>query len=146
MQSDQPLFSRFDFPGNVRMAPERLAEAVERLPDGELLKGTVEELAERLVREHMYEMPGLDVDKTRQAEGEVEVDVSRDPRRAGFGRGPLIIKATEYRFYIPFRGPAEMFEAKPSTFGGRRPRAHVDRGEVVIRILNTDSSLDAAGI
>ena len=147
MRDRESLFCKYDFPGNVRLAPEKLSTAVEQLPDGELMATNLDPLVDRLVRAHMFEIPTLSPDKVETDEGEVQIDVSHDPHRVMFGRnGPVYIKATEYRFYVPFKGQKDAFLAKPSTWNMNPPYADVEEKEIIIRVVKHQDSQDAAAI
>ncbi len=147
MRDREPLFYKFDFPANVRHAPEKLTAAVEKLSDKELMADNLDPLIDQLVRSHMFEIPVLSPDKVETDEGEVQIDVSHDPRRAMFRHdGPVHIKATEYRFYVPFKGQRDAFFAKPSTWNMDPPYADVEVGEIVIRVIKHEERQDAAAI
>lgn len=147
MQDREPLFQKYDFAANVRQAPERLAAAVDELSDAALMTDNVNELIDRLVRDHMFEVPVLSPDKVETDEGEVQIDVSHDPRRAIFRHdGPVYIKATEYRFYVPYVGQRDAFFCHPSSFDFSPPYADVEQGEIVIRVTKHDERQDAAAI
>lgn len=148
MRDRKPLFCQYDFGAAVRAATERIAEAANGVPDHELMAEDVEPLINRLVRDHIFEIPVLSPEKVETDEGEVEVDVSRDPRRAFFGDRdrPFYVKMAEYRFYVPFAGQKDAFFAKPSTWDMNPPYAEVEEHEIVIRVVKHDDRMDAAAI
>ncbi len=148
MRDREPLFNKYDFPANVRQAPEKLATAVDALPDSALMTDNVDPLVERLVRDHMFEIPVLSPDKVETDEDEVQIDVSHDPRRALFRHhdGPVYIKATEYRFYVPYVGQRDAFHCHPSSYDFSPPYADVEQSEIVIRVTKHDERQDAAAI
>lgn len=148
MRDREPLFYKFDFPANVRAATEKIAAAADMIPDHELMADNVEPLVNRLVRDHMFDIPVLSPDKVEADEGEIEVDVSHDRHRALFHvyGEPHYVKMTEYRFYVPYKGQRDAFFAKPSTWNMSPPYADVEAKEIVIRIIKHDEQQDAATI
>src|SRR5690606_7428243 len=115
-------------------------------PDRELMTDNVDQLSDRLVRDHMFEIPALSPDKVETDEGEVQIDVSHDPRRAIFRDGPVYIKATEYRFYVPYVGQKDAFFCQPSSYDFNPPYADVEDREIVIRVTKHNDRQDAASI
>lgn len=146
MRNREPLFQKYDFPANVRHAPEKLLATVDELSDHELMTDNVDQLIDRLVRDHMFEIPVLSPDKVETDEGEVQIDVSHDPRRAIFRDGPVYIKATEYRFYVPYVGQRDAFFCHPSSYDFSPPYADVGDREITIRVTKHNDRQDAASI
>lgn len=147
MREKEMLFHKYDFAANIRAAPERLREAVGRLTDSELSAQDMEPLVERLVREHMFEVPAIAPEKVTVDEREIELDVSGDGRRVIFDRGrPFYIKATEYRFFVPFTGQRDIFFCRPSTYDLSPPYAEFEGDELVVGVIKSSEKMDAAAV
>jgi hypothetical protein len=140
------LFHTHDFSAYLHYAPDKLAEVVDALDDRDLIADSQDEVIDRLVREHTPSIPVLRRDEITTDEREVQLDVRRDPRRGGFGGGPLYVRATEYLFYVPFTGDKECFFARPSTYTLSAIRAEVTETELVIPVLNSDRESNPAAI
>jgi len=147
MRDREPLFQKYDFAANVRHAPEKLAAAVDELSDDQLMTDDVDRLIDRLVQDHMFEIPVLSPERVETDEGEVQIEISHDPRRAIFRHdGPVYVKATEYRFYVPYTGQRDAFFCHPSSYDFSPPYADVEKNEIVIRVTKHDDRQDAAAI
>jgi hypothetical protein len=72
----------------------------------------------------------------------VEIDVSHDFRRAVFPGEPALVRGTRIVIEVPFEGDRNLWDVRPSTFGGGYPEIDI-RGDVVqITIQFSDDTAD----
>lgn len=144
MTSPNLLFHKYDFSEICRNVPVKVKKAADELSEQELMDGTEEEVAERLVNDHSIEVPLLNLEKLARTVEEVDQDVSHDPRRMMFDQtGPCYVKATQISFKVPFTGNSEVFFCRPSTWTLNPPRAEVEDDCIVISIIRTDHDKEA---
>lgn len=86
----------------------------------------------------------LKEDQVQIDQNEAQVDVSRDPyRMIPDPSQPFYVKGTSVDFYIPFEGDAALFACQPSSFSLSPPRGQVNKGELILRYVQTDANADA---
>jgi hypothetical protein len=130
------LFAKYDFHSALRNAPLQLVKAIEGMTDSEL-----EDAAsiDTLVAAHSITVPVLDTDAVTPSEHEVDVDVRHDPGRFVLDRNrACYVKMTAIDFRVPFRGEADVFRCRPSTFSMNPPRAQIDDSAIVVRVVRQD--------
>ncbi len=132
---------------------KQLSEAITSAP--EKLSGFPDdEVIQQYVSRFELEVPTLSEDAMSMSEREVDIDVSRDPRRLFFEGHPdgFYIKGTEVTVHIPFVGEPDMFRVRPNMWSSVMPRGHVDGQELLLRFRfphdsppsNLKSELDRA--
>lgn len=125
------LFSQFDMFSvlenqkvSMRKEIAVASQALAARPDDEVL--------DSFVKKFSVEVPTLKVEQISTSDQEIDVDVSRDPRRFIRDASPFYIKGTEISVHIPFTGEYELFEARPSTFTLSPPRGEIRKSELLL--------------
>lgn len=92
-----------------------------------LLNVSEEDFCQYLIRKHTIHPPVLKVEDIYAYEPvEVDIDVSRDPRRAIYDRSrPFYVKGTRVTIEVPFDGEEDLFDFRPSSFDSCPPRGVV---------------------
>jgi hypothetical protein len=88
------------------------------MPPATVLDGEVDDLAAKLAKKHSVDVPVLNDEGTHVKQSEVDIDISRDPRRDFWGDAPHSARGVEINFFVPFTGDAAMFEVQPNTSQG----------------------------
>lgn len=140
------LFSKYDFNAALRSASDGIKNSVGALPDNELMATDLDALIERLTKKHDIAVPTLDLNGITVDEGEVDIDVSRNPAYGFFDDRQQSVKRTEFRFYVPFSGEKDVFYCQPSRYSLNYPQADVRSNEIIVRIIRHDPKADAATI
>ncbi len=113
----------------IASAPERLANR----PDDEVVS--------EYVARYKLDVPTLLDSEMTMSEREIDVDVSRDPRRMFIERGrPFYLKGTEITVHIPFKGEADLFRVQPNFFSSSMPRGTIQGQELLIRFTFPNDS------
>lgn len=86
-----------------------------------------------------FDIPRLLRDKIERDTKEFDVDVSGNPNLNPFGdRGPILRKAAEITFYVPYDGDGDIFLIRPSQHTLNPPRGSVQGGELTLTYVRTD--------
>jgi len=131
----------------VETQRQAVAKAINELDANEILQQPFDDLVAALVHKFRLDMPTLHRERTVQLETvEVDIDVSHDPMRAIIpGRGPYIVKGSNFRIAIPFTGEAVLFKYGTSPYPYINPIVgEVEDDQVILR-FQTDRP-DAARI
>ncbi|HXH62439.1 MAG TPA: hypothetical protein VNI20_13915 [Fimbriimonadaceae bacterium] len=116
------LFDSFSFRSRLQEQVQAAVDAVAVLTDAELVDGTTSDVADRLFKAHLPDLPRLDpVGITKSTE------MAHTESRPVYGFGAATASATMPKtsvvaFYVPFTGEPKWFEAIPSQAIGDRPR------------------------
>lgn len=128
-----------DVVGQLRQSLKRELDA---LDSQRILATPVDDLVAQLVNEFTLNVPVLRRDAIQQLPSEeIDIDVSRDPRRIFMSRGPHYAKGTALYIAVPFDGDPALFKYPSSSFGLRV------EGEVVantIVLMHCAEQADAA--
>jgi len=123
---------------------EKLRPAIEGVPAAELRARPLEEIVSRVVDEFRLDVPVLDRTRTYQLENEeIDVDVSRDPRRFFASPGPHYVKGIALRVAIPFTGDSQLFRYGTTHYNGPIP-ADVVGQTVVLTFRCEEPDAEAA--
>lgn len=130
--SSKPLFSEGELRRFLDDRIERAKADVEAVPAQRLLGADEAVLADELLQRHTLHLPSVRWDAREVHEPrEVDVDVSRERDRAGFGRDrQLIAKGVEIPMVVPFEGDPELFRHHPNRYGAGPPYASVRGNEL----------------
>jgi hypothetical protein len=92
-----------------------------------------DEVVEEFLQTFSVIVPELDELRMQTSECEVDIDVSRDPRRHFFEDHPngFYIKGTEITVHIPFSGEAILFDVRPNMWSTSMPRGRVSGQELL---------------
>jgi hypothetical protein len=109
-----------------------LRKEIESYEKNYVLSASEEDLCQYLISKYVLEAPKIHEDKMYVYDSaDVDIDVSRDPRRAIFGRTrPSYVKGTKITIAIPFEGDGDLFHYRPSTFTYSPPRGEIVGQEV----------------
>lgn len=144
MPQTKNLFNDFDVHNVRRGLLDAAKKAVNELSDDQLMAGSIEEVAERLVASFTPAVPELDLERAKPNQREVDFDVRHDPLRLVLDRSqPCYVKATEVSVKVPFIGDADFFRCQPSTFSNISPRGIVDDDHIIVAVTRTDHNKDA---
>ena len=100
------LFDSFSFRSRLQEQVQAAVDAVAVLTDAELVDGTTSDVADRLFKAHLPDLPRLD-----------PVGITKSTEMAHTEP-----KTSVVAFYVPFTGEPKWFEAIPSQAIGDRPR------------------------
>ena len=140
-----PLFNRVDIFALIEHQKLEVKKAFQNVTNAELDADPVA-VAAGLIEEFSINVPVLDEEKKYALTKEVQVDVSRDPRRRIFNRSrPFHIAGTEVRIVVPFQGDAGLFEVRPTMFTLNPPFGEIRDHELHLVYELTDAAFDAEG-
>jgi len=138
------LFSRANIFDVLEHQKQMLKADVSRLDSSVFRDMPEEQLVHDFAAKYKLEVPVLEEDKAYMSYREMDVDVSRDPMRIIFDRSnPFYIKGTEITVRVPFKGDANMFQVRPSTFHMNPPRGIVHANEIHLIYVRTDNNASA---
>lgn len=121
---------------------DRAIAEIEALENDYVLKASASELEQYYVSEVMLDPLVLDSNAhhIERQEG-IQLDVSGDFRRGGFGDGPIAVKGTRLYIAVPYSGEASLWRIRPSIFStGGYPKLDVREDAVVFQIEFPDDS------
>jgi len=144
--SQEYLFNGPDITAVIESQKAKLKQRVQDIPRDTLLNASEHDLVEALVEEARLDVPVLkDDDRYLEHKGEVQVDVTGDPRFMGpIGGRPVYRAGNENIIVVPFEGDADFFNIRPNRFTSAPPRAKIGKGELLLRYVRMDH--DAAAI
>jgi hypothetical protein len=139
----QVLFAKYDIYDVIESQKRRLREAYTRLTDDEAIdEGGIQ----RIKSEYTLDVPVLKTDEMYCVEGNIKVDVSRNPNRIFLsGTGRVMEDATELIVHIPFNGDPGVFNIAPSAYNSRIAEGVVEGHEVLLRTIVIDGGSDVQG-
>lgn len=140
----KPLFSDEDLSGFLRKRSDEAKAAIDAIPSDEVATVPVDELVERIQSRYSLAPPELQTDQAEVIPEEVRVDVQRDMRFGGFGKGrPVLAEGYRITIVMPFTGDALLFRYRPSTFSSTIPYAKVVGNELHIVAQGTYADRDS---
>jgi hypothetical protein len=101
---------------------------INQLSDKEIEGPNLELQISQITSRNMLNVPVLSTGKDDISFDTEEIEVQKDPFQSIF---PGTRKTTKYLFSVPFKGDAELFEYKPSTYSSSLPAATVVGKELV---------------
>ena len=109
-----------------------LKKEIEDYDTNYILNVSEEDFCQYLISKYVLEIPIIHEDKIYVYDTtEVDIDVSKDPRRAIFDRSrPVYIKGTRVTIAVPFEGDEGLFQYTPSTFTYNPPRGETVGQEI----------------
>jgi hypothetical protein len=142
--NDEPLFNKYDIFSVVRGRTETVKKRVQSIPADTLLNASEQDLVQALLDEFHLNVPIIKDDEIHIADsGEIQIDVSRDPRRMIFSSGPVYMPGNKTVIAVPFDGDAEFFRVQPQSYSLSPPRAQIDKGELLLSYVGTDPNAEA---
>jgi hypothetical protein len=126
----------FDFLGKLG---EQMRAEIDQYGSDYVLKVSLDDLTLYLTDKFKLEPVSLLRDQTHIGEsGDTKLDVSNNPRYAGFDRGqPCFAPATFAVFVVPFTGDARLLRHRPSRFNYNLPRGRIEGQELRFRYTRT---------
>lgn len=120
------MFNKLDIFSVMENQKKALRAAILAAP--EPTSATLDEaVTSKFVSDFEINAPILDIPRMELEEEEVDIDVSRDPRRyIRDSSRPFHIKGTRIVVHVPFTGDRELFDVRPSTYALSPPRGTVD--------------------
>ena len=119
------LFSKYDLTLVLENQHKQLREHINKLAEDYVLSVSESDLAAHLIDKYSIEPITLG-EPFIASSGEVNIDVSHDPMRGGYGLGrPIIVKGMQVHIKVPFTGDGQLFWCQPSSFTLSPPRAVV---------------------
>jgi len=138
----QLLFNRVDVFSVSEHCKQELKKTFQKVSNEEIDSDPIA-VAARLIEDFSLDVPVLAEDKKYATTKEVQVDVSRDPRRFITDRSrPFYIAGTEIRIIVPFQGDPGMFGVQPSSFTLNPPRGEITGHELHLAYQITDPTFD----
>lgn len=138
------MFAQGDLHAVLEHQKAQVKEAVQKLQPDYLLNVNEQELAASLVSEMELIVPTLREEEIHIASHEeTDVDVSHDPMRFGYGRGPFYIKGNKTVIAVPFDGDAGFFKIQPSTYNMNPPRGQIVGQEIHLTYVKSDQDAQA---
>lgn len=126
------LFSGNSFFDYLQLRDQHLKNAVRALSKEKLETNTDDEIIEYFKSLYSIENINLLIDQIEAKTSEIEVDVSQDQMRFTRERSePYYIKGIKVEYFIPFEGPKDLFQFRPSSFTMSYPEVEIRSNELV---------------
>jgi hypothetical protein len=144
MSRDDYLFSTHDLRRVCENVERQMFDAIDELPEKQLLGANPDELAKYFAQAHSLALPVLLEDQITVDPVETQRDVSGDPSRV-FSRdeGPFYVPATRFDYYVPFEGDAGLLRCQGNQIPMNPPRAQVEGNDLVLSYVREDHNADA---
>src|SRR5450432_638909 len=143
--SQRILFLRLSIFDVVEHQKTELKKAARQLSRSDI-EGNEEKLIAQFLADFGINVPTLRSAELYATEAEVDVDISRDPRRFIVDRSlPVYRRGTQITVHVPFDGDAALFDIRPSTFSSNPPYGDVVGSEIqlVYKVVDGDASIKA---
>jgi hypothetical protein len=135
------LFCNSDLHPVMEHQKATMLKEIESLGKATVLKNDLDSLAATYAEKYAGAVPVLREAEKEAEHDEIEIDVSQDPRRMAYffnDDGPVYVKATRLKIWVPFDGDAAFFSVRPSTFNLNPPRGEI-RGNSVACVIVDDN-------
>lgn len=133
------LFSKADWSSVEEHQKQSLASDIASMDGKRLLNSSMTDLCDYFEEKYRIEVPTLLEDKIVADQREAQIDVSRDQMRYIRDRShPFHITGTQVEITIPFKGEAETFGIRPTTYTLSPPIADVRGNSLSIKIQGTN--------
>jgi hypothetical protein len=120
------LFHRQDIFSTIEAQKQAVTHAAEDVPEGRLRTESLDALADEVAANFQIEVPQLiEEEISVSPPREVEIELNRSQRFDYGFDGTRSVKGTSVTFTVPFKGDAEMFFVRPSSFTLNPPRGEV---------------------
>lgn len=128
----RPLFSNGVLSEVLESSKNALKKEFENMKSDYVLNASETDLSNYLVSRYNVEPLSLrESDISMEEPHEVDVDVSRSPRRIFFDQsGPYYVRGTAITIIIPFDGDADLFKYRSSTFTYDPPAGEIKNQEL----------------
>jgi hypothetical protein len=123
-----------------------LTEEIAAMPAETLVSSDVEAMVSGLADRFGLQMPELIEGAISLAAEEAQAEVSGDIRYGAFGPGPHYAPGIKVTYHVPFSGEKQMFECKPSSWGGNIPAAEVGDNELTITFVRPGQDVAATKV
>jgi len=136
------LFSTYDLRSVIGEQNKKIIEEINGFDKNYILNTSIEDLRDYLESKHHINPLVLQKDKIYiKSNGDVDIDVSRDPIRDIRDRSkPFYVKGSFFEYAIPFEGDKGLFLCGLSAYILSPPRAYINDKEIIIiyKELNPD--------
>jgi len=140
---DDDLFSSASIDIEIDNRKRRLHYEIEHIEAGDLMGTSVEDWCEYFTGRFAFEVPVLLDSEISVDQQEVDLNLSHEPGRDA-RHGPVIVRATEVTFFVPFQGDHDLFRFRPNQWSTRPPRANVGSTELKLSYVRRDHDALAA--
>lgn len=122
----RPLFTEGDLHSFLQNKRGQVKDRVSEVEKSQLLHTSPETLTEYIEAQLHVEPLKIYQDRMEMDPTEISIDVSDDPRRAGYGLGrPMIAPGVRTTVSIPFTGDPELWRLRPNSFSSMFPYGEV---------------------
>ena len=133
------LFNRSDWHSFIESNRKSLKDEIGSMNGNRLLNTAEDDLVKYFEEKYFFYVPELDEDEIAVEQNEVEIDVSRDPRRSIWDRSqPFYLKGTKITFHIPFTGEEVFFSVQPSQYYMKRFFGDIINSTIIHSISSVD--------
>ncbi len=113
------------------------------MPAETMFSSDVEAMVSGLTDQFGLQVPELIEGAISLTAEEAQADVTGDILFGAFGPGPHYAPGMKVTYYVPFSGPKQMFDCKPSSWGGNIPVAEVGDNELTITFVRPGQDVAA---
>ena len=121
-----------------------LLNEIKNLPEQKMKASPRDQLIEELAEKYSINIPVVNDLAPSAATHEVDIDVSRDPRRSFMGGGPATAKGTEITISVSYTGDKEVFRMHAGSHTMDYPLARL--GDATIMFSWRGSNLDSVQV
>jgi hypothetical protein len=144
MSRGELLFSTNDLFLVLQAHEQNTRKATDNGDPNKFLGANVSDLVAAFWEDNRVNPIVLKEDQVQIDQKETRVDVSGDPyRMIPDPSEPFYVKGTDTAFYVPFEGDAALFACRPNSFSLSPPRGQVNKGELVLRYVQTEPNANA---
>lgn len=124
----ETLFSKYDLSLVLQNQIKQMREYINNLKEDYVLNVSESDLTAYLQGKYSIEPITLG-EPFIASSHEIDIDVSHDPMRGGYGDGRrIVVKGMQVHIKVPFTGEADLFRCQPSSFTLSPPHAVVSDG------------------
>lgn len=136
---DEFLFVKYAVFAAIDAHSKQMRDEIGNLSPDELAATEDAKWCDLFEQKYKFDVPRLIRENIEAHTNEIDVDVSGNRSFNPFpDRGPILKKAAEIAFYVPFEGDAEIFLIQPSKHTLNPPRGSVRAGELVLTYVRAD--------
>ena len=137
------LFREHDVYGTFENVALKAEDEISKLDRRYLIDTPQEDLARVFEDNYIPDPLVLNFDQITYEEGQVEIDISKDPLRSWHGYGPHYISVPQLTFLIPYQGQKELFDFG-SGYISPLPQGYVSNGILRVPVVGWNGTIDQA--
>jgi hypothetical protein len=142
MGRDDLLFCKVSSFAVQDLQKKELVAEVAGMEANRLLNTNMDDLVAYLRDKFRIDVPELNEAGMSVDQQDSQRDVSDDPFRMGYGRGPIHAIGTEVTLEVPFTGDPQMFSVSPSTSDSMPPSGKVKDNTLTFKCWSTTPNAD----